>query len=388
MDSLSAMEAEEHRLQAVRTLGLMDTDPERDYDELAQMAAAICEAPMAAVTVIDDKRQFRKARFGPLERETAREASFCKHALHQHDLMEVPDATKDNRFMEHPSVTAQNGVRFYAGMPLTMPDGHVVGTLCVVDNVPRQLTESQRNALAALSHQAVSRMELRLQKLQLEATLAELHRSQKKLEEMNRYLETTALTDALTGLANRRAFDDALRREIARSKRKSTMLSVVMMDIDNFKRRNDRYGHPNGDEVLWQVGEILRTVVRSGDLAARYGGEEFVLLLPETDAAGAKQTCERILHTMHVIEWDKEPVTLSLGVAAMGPTAKTRAGWLSWPTRGCTGPSVPAKTASLWPIAGVRAESRGGTANPVNHPNIADFSGGLPVVSLILARID
>jgi diguanylate cyclase (GGDEF)-like protein len=324
MMNAAAMAAEERRINSVRSLRLMDTEPEEEFDELARLAAAVCEVPMSAVTLIDDKRQYLKALHGPLARETSREESFCRFALDQHELLEVPDAREDARFRDNPSVTAANGVRFYAGMPLTMPDGSVVGTLCVVDSVPRELTEAQRDSLATLARQAVERMELRQQKFALEEALAALMKMQAELKIANQQLERESLTDALTGLANRRAFDEALRRETARSLRHGSALSVVMMDIDNFKRHNDRYGHVHGDAVLRRIGELLRHSVRLDDTAARYGGEEFVLLLPETGSAGAVHTAERICNAMHAIAWDKEPVTLSLGVATLGKEASDK----------------------------------------------------------------
>jgi len=313
-----AMEAEQRRIRTVHSLGLLDTAPEDEFDELVRLAATVCETPMSAVSLIDSDRQFLKASFGPLARETRRDISFCTHALENDRLMVVPDAANDPKFRDNPLVTSAPGIRFYAGMPLQMPDGNVVGTLCVIDKVPRTLTQQQEEALMTISRQTVERMELRQQKLALEKALAELGRSQQRLEETNRRLADMSLTDALTGLANRRAFDEALRREIARSQRRGSTLSLVMMDIDNFKRRNDTYGHLNGDAVLRKVGEILRNSVRTGDLAARYGGEEFVLLLAETGRAGAAQTAERVRSAMHAASWDMEPVTMSLGVATLG----------------------------------------------------------------------
>ena len=269
---------------------------------------------MSVVSLIDENRQFLKAAIGLDIRETSREVSFCDHAIRQTGMMTVEDATLDPRFSSNPHVTVEGGVRFYAGVPLTSSDGYPLGTLCVFDREPRQLNPAQTSALMTLARQVNARIELRIQRRQLERALADLKRA-------NRMLQELAATDPLTGLANRRILDERLAWELAQFKRTHRPLAVLMFDIDNFKRRNDTYGHADGDEVLRQFSAVLRHTVRESDLAARYGGEEFAVLLPETDEAKALHLAERILDAVRAEVWAHEPVTLSVGAAALADPA-------------------------------------------------------------------
>ncbi|OHV07508.1 sensor domain-containing diguanylate cyclase [Kushneria phosphatilytica] len=145
--------------------------------------------------------------------------------------------------------------------------------------------------------------------------LTEKNRTVRELEQANQRLQLFARTDALTGLPNRRAFDEALERECARTQRTGETLSIIIIDLDYFKRINDRYGHGIGDEVLVKLADVLRSVVRRSDLAARLGGEEFVVLLPETTAAAGTRLAERLRLALHAVTWPGEPVTASFGVA-------------------------------------------------------------------------
>lgn len=138
------------------------------------------------------------------------------------------------------------------------------------------------------------------------------------LEESNARLAALATSDALTGLANRRAFDEALAREFALAKRHKRPLSLVAFDVDHFKSFNDEFGHPAGDEALKQVADVISECCRESDVAARYGGEEFALLLPATDANGAVALAERIRAAVEAKPWRLRRVTVSAGVAVLG----------------------------------------------------------------------
>lgn len=151
---------ETQRLAALRALGLLDTPPEPELDAIVRAAAAVCGTPISLVSLVDAERQWFKANLG-LEgvEETPRELAFCAHALLDGSLLEVEDATRDARFAENALVTGAPDIRFYAGMPLALADGARIGTLCVIDRVPRRLDDSQRAALAALAEAAVRIME-------------------------------------------------------------------------------------------------------------------------------------------------------------------------------------------------------------------------------------
>ena len=152
---------ETQRLAALRMYGVLDTAPEPALDDLTTLAAAICEAPIALITLVDEHRQWFKSRVGLEMKETPREFSFCAHALGQTDLFIIPDATLDERFAKNPLVTGAPGIRFYAGAPLIAPEGSILGTLCVIDRVPGTLTAAGGQALQVLSRQVMTQLELR-----------------------------------------------------------------------------------------------------------------------------------------------------------------------------------------------------------------------------------
>jgi GAF domain-containing protein len=142
---------EDRRLAALRQLALLDSEPEERFDRLARLAAGLLQAPVSLVTLVDHDRQWFKSRVGTLIEETSRDASFCAHAILGDEAMIVPDALEDERFADNPIVAGPPHVRFYAGCPLTLPDGHALGTLCVLDTRPRQLSAEQRALLRDLA---------------------------------------------------------------------------------------------------------------------------------------------------------------------------------------------------------------------------------------------
>ena len=135
------------RLAALHDTGVLDTSPEEDFDDIALLASEICGTPVGLVSLVDEDRQWFKAKVGVTMDESHRDLSFCAYTIHGHDLLEVPDATADRRFSDNPFVMPDDGLRFYAGAPVVLDGSHSVGTVCVVDTRPRVLTEAQRRAL-------------------------------------------------------------------------------------------------------------------------------------------------------------------------------------------------------------------------------------------------
>ena len=152
---------ETKRLKVLWQYDVLDTVPEEVFDDLTELAARICEAPIALITLVDEKRQWFKSKVGVTINETSRDISFCAHAINQEDLFIVPDATLDPRFADSPLVVSEPKIRFYAGAPLITPDGYTLGTLCVIDKVPRELRSEQKQALRILARHVVSQLELR-----------------------------------------------------------------------------------------------------------------------------------------------------------------------------------------------------------------------------------
>ncbi len=149
------------RLKVLWQYDVLDTVPEEVFDDLTDLAADICEAPIALISLVDEDRQWFKSKVGVSLRETARDISFCAHAIMNQGILIVPDATKDPRFKNNPMVLGPHRIRFYAGAPLITPDGYALGTLCVLDRKPRQLRPEQKQALLVLAHHVVSQLELR-----------------------------------------------------------------------------------------------------------------------------------------------------------------------------------------------------------------------------------
>jgi len=161
------------RLADLRKYRILDTDPERAFDDLTLLASHICDTPIALISLIDADRQWFKSKVGISIAETSRSVSFCTHAIKQRGLYVVPDARKNETFRDNPFVVAEDGIRFYAGAPLVTPNGHALGTLCVLDKVPRWLTPRQVEALQALRRQVEAQLELRANLFELDAALKE-----------------------------------------------------------------------------------------------------------------------------------------------------------------------------------------------------------------------
>ena len=152
--------------------GVVDSLPEAAYEDIVRLASAVCDAPVALVSLVDRDRQWFKARIGFGPAQTERHIAFCDHAIREPgQLFEIPDATLDRRFHDNPLVTA-GGVRFYAGMPLVTPAGAPVGTVCVIDHQPRELTDTQRDALASLARLTMNLLDARQRERESERSAA------------------------------------------------------------------------------------------------------------------------------------------------------------------------------------------------------------------------
>lgn len=184
-------ENESQRLEALNRYAILDTQPEAAFDDLTRLASCICQAPVALVSLVDAKRQWFKSKVGLEITETPRDLAFCSHAILRPDeLMVVPNTEADQRFVNHPLVLSTPHIRFYAGAPLVSADGSVLGTLCVLDNRPRQLSAEQEDALKILARQVMAQLELRLNLKTLEQTVLERQQTAAALRESEVRLST------------------------------------------------------------------------------------------------------------------------------------------------------------------------------------------------------
>lgn len=294
-------ENEVSRLAALRRYEILDTGPEKQFDDLTLLASYICQTPVAMISLIDSGRQWYKSKHGSDVSETTRDVSFCGHAiLMPADVMVVPDARDDKRFFDNPQVTSGPEVRFYAGAPLVTPSGEALGALCVIDQKPKELRADQIEALRALARQVVSQLELR----RSAAENARLYLRARRLAARAAHVATH---DALTRLPNRILFAERVGQCLTRARHDPDYrFAVMFMDLDRFKNVNDSLGHAAGDALLTTVGRRIRTALRGdgdrparGQAVARFGGDEFTILLEDVrDEQQAATIAHRILNVI------------------------------------------------------------------------------------------
>ena len=165
---------EKERIDALHRYRILDTVPEKGFDDLTLLASQVCEVPIAIISLVDENRVWFKSKLGFSASQISRDIAFCAYAILERRVFVVPDALKDPRFSSYPSVVSNPKIRFYAGAPLVSDDNHAIGALCVLDYVPRQLNEKQLDALNALSRQVVAQMELRRNLEELRMALADI----------------------------------------------------------------------------------------------------------------------------------------------------------------------------------------------------------------------
>ena len=428
---------------------LLAWNPQEEFKDLLKLAAAICEVQDGAINLLDEEAKPFKIYMGQSVLEVPLGSWFCSHTIRQYGLFVVPDLREDPRFCDSLFVTGEPYLRFYAGCPLIGKNGHAVGSLCIYDFAPRELTAMQQEALGVVARQVAAHIELKRQTIALHAAVEEQNRRsreleisdsrfrafmdgspmaafikdeegrmvycnraladrfgaipedwigktdfetwpremaekfrktdlqvleqnrarhyedqtlgpdgrtvswnvckyplvdasggravacaaldvtkereaerevqqvQQELQVVNEKLRTLSLTDALTGLMNRRALEDCLERERARCIRSRAQLCLLMLDVDNFKSFNDSFGHVQGDEALRRISALIQQWTRKGDLVARYGGEEFLAILPDTSAIEAIRIAKRLCEAVAEATWEHRAITASIGVATL-----------------------------------------------------------------------
>ena len=289
---------EEARLAALEQLDFLDTPHDAALDRIARLITQVFNVERSVVSLIDSHRQWYMASEGMGFDEVARKETFCQHTIANGEPLVVRDASTDPRFADNPHVTARDGVRFYASVPLRTRNGQSVGTVCAIGNTPRMFTAAEEMILKDLTDLAMDFIELK----------------------------QVATTDGLTGALNRRAFKEEGARAAAFAGRHRSDLAAVCLDLDHFKRINDTYGHAAGDQVLVAVANAVRSTLRSSDIFGRVGGEEFAIVLPQTDEEGARAVAEKLRQAVRALSFvfNGVPVTVtaSFGIARLSLVAR------------------------------------------------------------------
>jgi len=245
---------EQARVGELHALQILDTPPEERFDRLTRLARRLFSMPIVMVSLVDAKRQWFKSRVGLNACETSREVSFCSHAILHDDVMVVSDALLDPRFQDNPLVVGEPYVRFYAGCPISSPQGYKLGTLCLIDTIPREFDDEDKAMLADLARM-------------VEQEMVAVH---------------LATMDELTKLSNRRGFESLSEHALSMCKRLSKPASLLYFDLDLFKQINDRFGHAEGDRALVSFSRTLMANFRESDVIGRLGGDEFAVFLTNT----------------------------------------------------------------------------------------------------------
>ena len=243
MESPDLTDNETQRLQSLHALRVLDTDPEARFDRITSMAARVFDVEICLVSLVDFDRQWFKSTKGLDACETSRDISFCGHAILDDSVFVIEDALEDPRFADNPLVTDKPNIRFYAGCPVHSPDGHRVGTLCLIDSKPRPFDDNDIRTLADFA--ALVDDEL--------AASSKIH------------------VDELTGVANRRGFAMVADHVLPLAKRINLGIEVLYFDLDSFKELNDELGHQAGDEALKKFARILLKTFRRADVVASAG---------------------------------------------------------------------------------------------------------------------
>jgi diguanylate cyclase (GGDEF)-like protein len=246
---------EAERLHALKTLQILDTSHEERFDRVTRIAKRMFNVSISLVSLIDENRQWFKSNQGIEAPELPRDVSFCGHAINQEGLFIVPDALEDERFSDNPLVTGAPNIRFYAGYPLKLRQGINIGTLCLIDSKPKILSKEDQELLEDLG----AMIEQEIRSIQL-ATL-----------------------DELTLISNRRGFLTLAEHCRNVCSRKKMPFSMILFDLNKFKKINDEYGHHEGDFALTQFANVMQDIFRESDVIGRLGGDEFVAMLTDTD---------------------------------------------------------------------------------------------------------
>lgn len=287
---------------------MLDTPAEERYDRITRVAQRLFGVASTTIGFIDERREWIKSASGFPHAQLARDVSFCAHAVGDGELLVLEDTVRDRRFYDHPLVTGDLRIRFYAGQPLHAADGCLAGALNLYDPRPRTFDAQDRQSLSDLA--AMVEREIRTQGLsrsQLEAGVAPREASR---------------IDPLTRLWNRASMFEIVRREIEHARGEGAGVALLIIDVDRMREVNEQSGHARGDVLLTEVARVLRTSLRPTDVIARFAGEEFAAFLTGVDATNAFDAAERVrLAIARDVREPQRDVSVSVGAATVSAAA-------------------------------------------------------------------
>lgn len=251
---------ESKRLQTLRDLNLLDTAPEERFDRVTRLAKQVFSTSIALVSLVDADRQWFKSRQGLDAEETGRDISFCGHAILDDKIMVVNDAEQDQRFCDNPLVCGDPNIRFYAGYPLAAPDGSRIGTLCVIDDKPREISNEQLQLLRELG----------------------------RMVEEELIAANDSLNDVVTGISNRNGLIKIANHLLPMCRRKEQPATLLMFHLQNLEVIEEQGGRGEADAAATELAHMLMGGFRDSDIVARCSYDIFCVLLAGADLDGAE----------------------------------------------------------------------------------------------------
>ena len=254
------------RLETLRNLKILDTESEERFDRVTRLAKRVFGTPIALVSLVDTERQWFKSRQGLDAQETPRDISFCGHAILNDEILVVDDTHTDERFCDNPLVTADPNIRFYAGYPLSAPNGSKVGTLCIIDREPRALDDEDRDMLGELGRM-----------VEEELAVADMMRD-----------------DPVTGLSNREGFAQIAGHILAMCERTKAAVCIVLVRFANQHIIENLAGKEEADRSAIELTHILMSTFRNSDLVGRVSEDTYAVLLAGSRISDVQAACDRL----------------------------------------------------------------------------------------------
>ena len=281
---------ERQRLKTLRDMKLLDTPPEERFDRVTRLAKQVFDTPIALVSLVDADRQWFKSRQGLDATETPRDISFCGHAILDDKVLVIKDATKDDRFCDNPLVCSNPNIRFYAGYPLAAPDGSRVGTLCIIDEEPRDVSAEQLRLLRELG----------------------------RMVEEELIKASDATTDPITGLSSRKGFLTIADHLLAMCKRCEQPATMLMFHLQNLQAIEAQLGREESAATTVELAHLLMASFRDSDIVARICMDMFCVFLSGTDLDGADPARYRLEEHLSARNREtKQPYQLELDAHAV-----------------------------------------------------------------------